>query len=176
LIIRVPRISDESTYTEIEEIIHEVGNRKNYGKNIELKQLIEVKNGNDDLKNMGLGIIACSEEENDNVNRINKSREIEREFKEKKIQSVLLSNKETRKSVEEQTGIIRIFIVPILAMLVYVAIPTSLAAIGYTIADQAVNSNTDVANFVLAHYTYVYESCGIYNTVMLLAFLNRYFY
>eukprot|EP01022_Parablepharisma_sp_SALTPOND_P013689 TRINITY_DN183_c0_g1_i2.p1 TRINITY_DN183_c0_g1~~TRINITY_DN183_c0_g1_i2.p1 ORF type:complete len:580 (-),score=22.52 TRINITY_DN183_c0_g1_i2:2395-4134(-) len=175
-VVKLPEPIKDDTYSEVKEIIETITERTNYGNSVKLKTLPNAKEANDEMKGMELGLLACVEEETDTINRVNKSREIEKEFTEKKIQSVLLSNKETKKSVKERSSLAKLFIFFLLTLLLYVFVPLSLAVFGYFLSRVIAYTNLDVADYVSTHYKFLHESSEAYSNIELIAYLNRYLF
>ena len=176
MVLRYQGFIDAEIYGEVKEIIDSINKKANYGRNVRMKSLTNGKPGNEELKCMELGHIACSEEESDYINRVNKSREIEKEFTEKKIKSVLLSNKETKKAVKERSGVTKIVVFYLITMLLYVSVPISMAIMTYVISINGFLTSIDVANYVAGHYRFAQECSEAFNGIVLIGFFNKYYY
>ncbi len=126
------------------------------------------------FRDMILGQMACAEEDSRCVKRVNKSRKIEKEFKEKKLQSVLLSNKETKRILEEQSGLTRMFCLSLFILAVYATVPMGLIMGFYNSGKDMIDTSLAACQFVSDTNLFKSEVLESFNTLMLLTHINKY--
>jgi hypothetical protein len=131
-----------------------------------------VVNNEDELAKVKLNIIRCYEEESGKINRTNKSREIEKEFKEKKVTEVLLSNKETKRAAKETNKASCLLIFSIIMMAIYVGAPLTLACTSYYSASESYDLIWKMSKYSSYVYKYANECTEVYNTLLVLSLYN----
>ena len=173
-ILRFPEKVEKDLYADLRELIDELIDMPNYAESVTMRETPSIKVKNDEVKCMELGHIVCYEEDSVSINRVNKFREIEKEFTAKRIQSVLLSNKETRKAVKERSGLTKLLMFHILTILLYVALPLVLIIVAYFLAKDVLHTSINVADYISEHFKFSHECSEVYNNLVLGSFIQRY--
>ena len=169
-------VGKEDDKIELNELFEKVKQRKNYALFYQVKTKSQATGGEIANKNALLNItikhVGNVEEENGHINRINKSREIEKEFKEKKLISVLLSNKETKKTLKESPKFSIRFVSAIVTIAIYVIVPLILAFANYTSSNNSINTVLILTQMLSYNGRVLVESAGVYNSMFLIGYMN----
>jgi tetrahydromethanopterin S-methyltransferase subunit G len=147
---------------------------KDYGSFVKFKEPQKVPFAEEEAKKAKLNILRCWEEESGTLNRINKSREIEKEFKEKKIEEVLLSNKETKRAGKETGKASGILIFSIIMLIIYAAVPELFVSISFYLSKTYFDVVLDMSKYCSNIYRYGSECSEVYTSLLQLSLINEY--
>ncbi len=149
--------------------------RPNYGAGVKVRSKLPSPPGRDDLREMVLANISCVEEEGArHIKRVNKSREIEKEFREKKLQLALMSNKEARRMVGDNRCITRPILLALIMIAIYIGVPVTVYSIVYSRTRSNLDVSWNAGKYVSYARRFTEEYVEVFHSVILMANLNEY--
>lgn len=132
-----------------------------------------IKDTRIDLYTMKLSQIACVEEGNDAIKRSNKAMQIEREFREKKLTTVLTSNKETNKVITDNNKNSFLLQLAIIFLFLFIVTPIALSLVLYFESNNLIQTSTTLAEYVSKTSDFNNEIAQTYNSMLLLSLIHE---
>ncbi len=165
-------------YVELNDFVEQIQQRRNYGAGVRTRPqgaiLPENELARNELRGMLLGHLGCVEKDGGTLKRENKSREIEKVFREKKLRLALMSNKQAMRVTESQAHLNWLAYIAFLTVGVFVAGPFAIFWEVYGTASTTLDECWNVAQYISVLSRFGAEYAEACNSMLLVAHLEAY--